>query len=256
VQGGTIPDRTELPQRLFATGSCFSVLCEAPKGAQTAADDMDAAETAGDSEENERAPSASPVINRSWLVLFDYTTMLYRLFPGLGARGGRGPQLMELFNTLSVDELANVPLPREETNPRASAQRNSTLSNTGGPRSSVSKTKFAGGSMKGTIRSEVTAPGGATTARSQDSAVVRLTEENLRKIGKPGTQTAGGSMLSSPLSNSANNLLRPGGKVNALPENWQASVRRYLRENTSQKENRQTLLQKRMEQMRKEIGDA
>merc|ERR1711972_1190323 len=83
------------------------------------------------------------------------------------------------------------------------------------------------------------------TAEQPDSAVAKLTAENLRKIGKPSIHSLESVSLA---GDPTTNLLTSKKHAHALPTNWEMAVRSNLRFHIQDKEIRKYRMRRRLEQ--------
>jgi len=94
----------------------------------------------------------------------------------------------------------------------------------------------------------------ATVPDSGRSAgpVARLTEENLRRIGKPSPEKTQDVTMSHTAVHDSNTGIT---NKHAVPDNWQISARRGAKACVGERELRSLRIQKRIELMRKEVKD-
>lgn len=90
-------------------------------------------------------------------------------------------------------------------------------------------------------------------------SLVKLTAENLRRMGKPGGGTC--QFAGSGLTTAGGQVAlraeedRHPRRVRDFTENWQVSVRHLLRMSVNEKESRRRRIGARMDMLRKELGD-
>lgn len=237
----------ERPRRVLASSTGFCMVCEArleelkAAAGSAALADVAGPEGYGDTEEAEE-------IDRSWLVMFDYAKVLKALYPGIKAE--RGLALAEAFNAIPPDKPPKELAPPAPPEVEVDTSLRQPLG--GGP-----KTMTFGGRAKAKAK-----------AANVTAQVFELTAENLRKITKASPQVMpakGSVMLSSAgalrsMMTEEDPVAANGGKESKrspheASENWQVSVRRYLRSGLADREARQRRIQNRLDQIRKDLGD-
>lgn len=262
------PAEDEAPRLLLPHSFGFAVLCmnmgdagvsQAPDGSQEHVGEEGGDEGAG--------PSA---VERSWLVFFDQATVLKRLFPSIGGRAGKGEDVGQLFATMTQEELVKLmpqglpstmekaillskklPPPDPNVAARLAAQEAALAAATPG-------------------RSPLRSPTSRKTPQSRsrsgtpNSMILKLTAENLRKLAMQSQYIATLKRASSSMGSggvggsSQGGAAQAGGapKLHAIQANWQASVKTELKEVLAHKDTRRSRLQKRIEQLRKEVAVA
>mmetsp|Transcript_80828 Transcript_80828/g.148926 ORF Transcript_80828/g.148926 Transcript_80828/m.148926 type:complete len:291 (+) Transcript_80828:2-874(+) len=251
------------PTQVLATSGGFTILCyEAPKKstpvrspapAPDAAAEEAGAAAAPDSEAPAAAPAVAPEpLGSSYLVFFDYSATLTSLFPGIAARMSLGDPVVSLFQNLTPEEMAEKPAEGQQRLLDQSATlRPVQASRTG---SSLPEQRKTMTQRTGTRSFLSTKKSLASTGAS--AAVAKLTTENLQKLDKPsGTKSLQGRAISEATSEKAGGLKveHPHSRAQAIPENWQAGVKRHLRNTMADKTVRQGKILKYIDAIRKEL---
>jgi hypothetical protein len=258
--GDEVPDFEEPPSRIIATSHGFVVV------GQTrifeAAEDSEAVTPAETPDEGAEAQVEAEQRSefQSWLVFFDVAMALAKIFPGIAARIARGDAIAELLCRLSKEEMQNLPgneatkifQPQTST---SSLLRRSTI-DTRKSALVTSGQSITDGTNRRSSSKPGLSPGGAS------GEVVALTAENLQKMSTRRSTSKSSIKAPSILRSSEaykSATVRPGPdgaagvSRQAIPLNWQASVKQNLRRCVESKNLRQANLSKRMEAIRKEL---
>lgn len=253
-------EQDETPKLLLATASSFCAICMS-MGAEDPPDpgpdpenpDVDGAEASPDGEEGD--PGAQQ--DRSWLVFFDQVSVLKKLFPTLAPKG----DLTKAFEALSKEELSKLQ-PQGELSTMEKAVALSKKKPPEDPNRSALQT------AKTKDRTRLTSRGRSGKLDTSNIMIAKLTAENLRKFAaaqaaqqeatggakKASSFGSGGFARSATLKTAdrqkADEAITPHG----VPRNWQVSVRKQLRKGLSGKDTRQARIQKRLDQLKKEVG--
>ncbi|CAJ1379487.1 unnamed protein product [Effrenium voratum] len=246
-------EQDETPKLLLTTASGFCVICmsdppepEEPENTEPADAEAEDAE-AQEGDAKEPPPEAQ---DRSWLVFFDQVSLLKKLFPTLKG------DVAKLFEALSKEDLLKLQ-PQGEPSTMEKAQLLGQRKPPPDPSAraqAADKTRLASRS-----RSK---PGMATQ-------IAKLTAENLRKFAaaqaaqeaaaggakKVASSFGSGAFMRSATMNTADRQKAEEAITpHCVPKNWQVNVRKQLRKGLSGKDTRQTKIQKRLDQLKKEVG--
>jgi hypothetical protein len=250
------------------------------------ADALDVAEAAGtaatprgDAEEDLAAEAAAEATtaeecvtgkteDNSWLVFFDQSATLCSLFPGLAARVENGDSAIELFNNLTKEEMMQMPpAAGDVTEQRALLQKEiSGSTRKGSKHSATSSLRGKTATISGQESSTTLGDTGKSRSGAE-TAVAKLTAENLQKIGKPVKAPSERRSITgfsdarsgSKLRASVATQFRPAAEATpdavrqAIPDFWQTGVRRNLRRCLEDKNIRQATIHKHMDAMRREV---
>ncbi|CAL1137935.1 unnamed protein product [Cladocopium goreaui] len=254
-------EQDETPKLLLSTASSFCAICmsmgaEDPAiegDPETPEDGADGAEASPGGEEGDAGAQEQ---DRSWLVFFDQVSVLKKLFPTLAPKG----DLTKAFEALSKEELSKLqPQGVPSTMEKAVA-----LSKKKPPEDPTRALQTA----KAKDRTRLTSRGRSGKLDTSNIMIAKLTAENLRKFAaaqaaqqeavggakKASSFGSGGFARSATLktadSKKADEAITPHG----VPRNWQVSVRKQLRKGLSGKDTRQARIQKRLDQLKKEVG--
>lgn len=257
------------PRQVFSSAVGFFALCEPARPPSAEATEADAAK----GEE------------KCSLAFFDQSSLLKGLFPGLAARVGAESDhtlLARFFSSFSVDEL------RTKDGPRYSLNDSPPALGRPGARAGAEVTQKRASTLAGSSRRASRSPtrpheldavqktASGASADSQRSQHPRfdvvapaspLTAENLRSMGRGSLRggdsatlskglTASTSYMTSGREDAARLLLFALEEGHAHPEDWQAPVLGCLRGGLADRERRQKRMAKRMEQLKKEVGDS
>ncbi|CAK8986741.1 WD_REPEATS_REGION domain-containing protein [Durusdinium trenchii] len=252
-------EQDETPKLLLSTATAFCAICmsmganEEHVEVEGGAEDEGAEAPEADAE---GAHSPAEAQDRSWLVFFDQVQVLKKLFPSL-PKG----DVAKSFEALSKEELAKlqpqgVPSTMEKAtllskkkppeDPAARARS---------PPSKPTKTRLMSRSRSKLDTSNI--------------MIMKLTAENLRKFAAAQAaqqEAAGGAKkvassfgsagfarsatLNTADRQKAEEAILPHG----VPKNWQVSVRKHLKKALTGKDTRQSRIQKRIDQLKKEVG--
>mmetsp|Transcript_1847 Transcript_1847/g.3854 ORF Transcript_1847/g.3854 Transcript_1847/m.3854 type:complete len:811 (+) Transcript_1847:117-2549(+) len=238
----------EMPRLVMVSTTAFVVVCEAdlegdvglsPGPSKEATDGT--AEKGPDASEEEEAHTENSVDEqRSCLAFFDFGKTLKALYPGLSAKAEKGgTALAEAFATLGSDTKDGARTGMSPSDRLTHLEAPAILQGLGGstlPSSPLSKA--------------------ATKLPMQ--TVVKLTAENLKRMDSaadPSAVTADPGGLGHSEKTPQNDLVERTLQSKQGPENWQVSVRRCLRNSLAQKEPRLRRIQKRVDQLRKELAE-
>jgi len=253
-------EQDETPKLLLSTATSFCAICMS-----MGAEDPDAVpqETpegeeggAGEAEGEEGGEPAEQQ-DRSWLVFFDQVEVLKKLFPTLAPKG----DLTKAFEALSKEDLLNL-----QPQGVPSTMEKATLLSKKKPPEDPNRSRLQTPGKPD--RTRLTSRGRSGKLDTSNIMIAKLTAENLRKFAaaqaaqqeaaggakKASSFGSGGFARSATLNTAdrqkADEAITPHG----VPRNWQVSVRKQLREGLSGKDTRKSRIQKRLDQLKKEVG--
>jgi len=221
---------TNMPVRITATSAAFCVVCE----------DLGSRSAIGEGE--------MPGEERSQLMLFDFASVLCHLYPGIAGRvKGGGGDAVDLFGVLDAVDMSRE---KEGSQAGSQAQGGKTQSIHSLDSSNAGNRRVQRKSVKPGSSTEVSAtPPGASP--SPDNTIATLTAGNLAALGKPSA--SGATVAPEPAATGASSGGGPKRVAVPIPDNWQANIKKFLRQSVHEREYRNTRMIKRMEHLRKEV---
>eukprot|EP00930_Biecheleria_cincta_P040167 TRINITY_DN27546_c0_g2_i1.p1 TRINITY_DN27546_c0_g2~~TRINITY_DN27546_c0_g2_i1.p1 ORF type:complete len:804 (-),score=151.48 TRINITY_DN27546_c0_g2_i1:67-2478(-) len=273
---GPQPSEDDKPMLLLSTATGFCVICMADvdrsmvlPGEAADAGDEEAEAPEGEGEDGNEMQASMVQDDQSWLVFFEQTGVLKKLFPTLAAKGG---DIAKHFNALSEEDLGKL----QPQGVPSTLEKAVVLSAKQPPPDPVA-VRAAQLAAAAAARAELASSG--SRRRSQqlpDNLIAKLTTENLRRFAA-GQQSAkeaaqpsatGAKKMASSLGGSGafgksatlNTAAREEQEnmqsktPHVVPKNWQVALKKQLRSGLAGKQTRQSRLQRRLEQMRKEIS--
>lgn len=261
-------DLDEKPMLLMSTATGFCVICMtdfnasimAPTEATDAADQEATAAPDGGEDGEDVVPSMVQD-DQSWLVFFEQAALLKKLFPTLVAKGG---DIAKHFNALSDEDLAKL----QPQGTPSTLEKAVVLSSKQPPPDPVA---VRAAQLAAAVAAKTQVASGGRhikTPQLPNNDVVMLTTENLRKFAaaqqaaKEATQQPVASSLGGTGAFGKATTIRTAARQedvdvkvpHAVPKNWQVSLKKQLRSGLAGKQTRQSRMQRRLDQMRKEMS--
>jgi len=256
----------ETPKLLLHNASGFCVICMSVRqpeqlepGEETEEPPPDGPIDDGDDAGYEPDGDAPPAEEeRSWLVFFDNAQLLKKLFPTLAAKAGDKGDITRLYENLSKEDLAKL----QPQGVPSTLDRATKLSHKKPPPDPAA----VRAAKEQAERAKMNTKKSRSGKLDSNIMISKLTAENLRKFAAAQAaekEAAGGAKKASSFgsmafarsaTNSADKNKAEEVTPHGVPKNWQVNVRKQLKKGLSGKDTRLVKIQKRLDQLKKEIG--